>query len=316
MPSVLLFANPISGRGRGQKIAEHLAMVLKNAGFEVTTYLEPAMHIPPNTINRTAAAAVVIGGDGTLRTVARRLFEKPAMRPAMARNDPAVASPATAGPPLLVVPMGTANLMGQHLGVRWSGDNIEQFDAQIVQAIRQRTVVEFDMARANGEIFLLVAGVGLDSRIVEELHRHRTGPISLLSYILPLCVAMGTYSFPKLCVTVDGRRVFDTAPAMAFVGNIAEYGTGFPILPMARPDDALLDVCVLPCATHEDIAQHFLDAVAGQHLGGEGVVYLRGRHIQIDSPQPVAVQVDGEAAGTTPLDIELLPVRVPFILPR
>ena len=58
-----------------------------------------------------------------------------------------------------------------------------------------------------------------------------------------------------------------------------------------------------------------LMAVAtGDHVHEEGVIYQKGRSIQIDSPQPVPVQIDGEASGHTPLSIELLPFRLPFIV--
>jgi len=99
------------------------------------------------------------------------------------------------------------------------------------------------------------------------------------------------------------------------VGNVAEYGTGFAVLPHARPDDGLLDVCVMPCSSHGELIKLFLAAAAGEHLQQEGVVYAKGKHVLIDSPEKVPVQVDGEAAGTTPLEIDLLPLRVPFIVP-
>ena len=54
---------------------------------------------------------------------------------------------------------------------------------------------------------------------------------------------------------------------------------------------------------------------AGEHLGMEGVAYLKAKHVRIESPAPVPVQLDGDEAGHTPLEIDLLPVRVPFIVP-
>ena len=114
---------------------------------------------------------------------------------------------------------------------------------------------------------------------------------------------------------IDGRTVASKLPGVAFVGNVKEYGTGFPILPYATPDDGLLDVCVLPCATPLDAVRQFMLAVNAEHVSGEGAIYTRGTKIRIESDEPVPVQVDGEAAGHTPLEIELLPVRVPFVLP-
>ena len=51
-------------------------------------------------------------------------------------------------------------------------------------------------------------------------------------------------------------------------------------------------------------------------MQGEDVIYVKGKRIVVDSEQPVPVQVDGEAAGHTPLEIDLLAARLGFIVPR
>jgi len=186
--------------------------------------------------------------------------------------------------------------MGRHLGINWSDETLED---QVSARRRARRVVELDAGRANGRLFLLMVGVGFDAAVVHELDRLRSGPITIANYVLPAALAAVGYDYPSLRVTVDGREVFSSRPAVAFVGNVAEYGTGFPILPKARPDDGLLDVCVIPCSSPFDLARFFLLSTTGEHPQEEGVVYLRGRHVTIDSPgKRVPVQVDGDAAGT------------------
>ncbi len=241
----------------------------------------------------------MIGGDGTVRAVARALYHHE-------KRDNA------SGPPLLIVPMGTANLLGRHLGLSWDDHHLP---ARVADAIGNHHVVHLDTACANDELFLLMAGIGIDAGIVHELARIRDGPIQLASYVLPAALALRAYHYPALTVTVDDKTIARDLPSIAFVGNVKEYGTGFPLLPHARPDDGLLDVCVLPCRTPQDAARHFLYAAAGEHLQSEGVVYTTGKSIRITSSEPVPVQIDGEAAGHTPLDIRLMPIRVPFIVP-
>jgi diacylglycerol kinase family enzyme len=115
-------------------------------------------------------------------------------------------------------------------------------------------------------------------------------------------------------VEVDGRKVFERGPAVAFVGNVKEYGTGFEILPRAKSDDELLDVCVLPAKRPGELIKHLMAAAAGEHIHGEGVVYVKGKRVKITSPQPVAVQADGDPAGWTPVEMELLTTRVAFLM--
>ena len=297
MPMILIFANPISGRGRGRKIAARLEQYLTHRGYAVSVFLQH-----PNQISRTdlpadVTAAIVIGGDGTLRAVAGIFLNPPSVSPT---------------PPFLIVPFGTANLMGKHLGISWSDAALE---SEVVSALKTGRVIHLDVARANGELMLLIAGIGLDAQVVHELTQRRRGSITHMSYALPLLRTLAAYAYPPLSVIVDDRIVFDSQPAIVFIGNVPEYGTGFSMLPNALPTDGLLDVCVLPCRSRSELIGHAMRAVVGEHLSGEGVIYARGRRILIDSQTPVPVQVDGESAGHTPLAIDLLTEQLGFIVP-
>jgi diacylglycerol kinase (ATP) len=238
-------------------------------------------------------AAITIGGDGTLRGVAEFLLT--ALGPDRM-------------PPLAVVPLGTANLMRQHLNLDWDVADIDRL-------IDQHKIVHLDAARANGQLFLLIAGIGIDGAIVHALDRIRTGPINKLSYLLPAALALKDYAFPAMSVELDGKEIFANAPALAFVGNVSEYGTGFPILPDALSNDGLLDLCVLPCKNPQKLVELVLRAVAGEHTKLPGVVYARGKKIRVNTKTQVPVQLDGDPGGHTPLEIELLHDRLPFIVP-
>jgi diacylglycerol kinase family enzyme len=231
LDDVILFANAIAGRGRGNAIASRLADALARSGYAVRAFLESPDKVPLDQIRgkRSPRVVVVVGGDGTLRTVAERLLQ---------------AFDAQALPPLLVVPLGTANLMAKHLGIN---RHHPAATAEIVTAIANPKVVYVDASRANGQLFLLMAGAGMDGHIIHELDRLRVGPIDLTHYALPVALAMQKYTYPAVTVAVDGKQIFGPEPGMVFIANAAEYGIGFPILPQARTDDALLDICAVPC---------------------------------------------------------------------
>jgi diacylglycerol kinase (ATP) len=292
--NLLIFANPIAGRGIGVKIAHQLEDHFRSQGRGVRTLLKKPSDLADSDLGDRPGAVIVIGGDGTLRGVAQRLLQADRLAP------------------LLPVPLGTANLMGQHLGIQWDPANIVQ---QVSGAVSRSRIRFLDAGHANGQLFLLMAGVGFDGQVVEHLHRVRRGPIHVWDYVMPLAASFCNYPAAPLRVVLDGTEIFSEGQALAFVGNLAEYGTGFPIVPFARADDGLLDVCVLPCQSRVDLVELFLLAAAGEHVAAEGAVYRRGRHVRIESPVSVPVQVDGDPAGYTPVQIDLLPIRLPFIVP-
>ncbi len=290
---VWIFANPIAGKGQGQIIARQLEERLWDDGLNPCVFFQKATEISPEDLAVAPRAAIIIGGDGTLRTVADRL---------LAHGVP---------PPLLPIGLGTANLMVRHLGLHWED---QSFAEDVSKAINKMHVRQLDAGRANGKLFLLMVGVGFDAHVVHELDRLRSGPIGWLNYLQPAALALQGYAFSPLRVELDGREVWPSAPGLAFVGNIKEYGTGFPVLPLARPDDELLDLCVLPCRSPGELIQLFLQVIAGEHLNISGAVYLKGKNVRIESTQPVPVQIDGDPGGQTPVDINLLPFRLPFIV--
>jgi diacylglycerol kinase (ATP) len=288
---IAIFANPVAGRGRGTVVARRLAAELSAGGFEPIVHLDR----PTGPVSPTISAVITVGGDGTLRDVVDRLFGR---------------SPD--GPPVLPVSMGTANLMGRHLGYRWSAATLGPL---VVRTIRRRRIVRLDAGRANGKLFLLMAGVGLDAAVVHELARKRRGPIALASYLVPLALSFAGYRFPPITVEVDGVRVLDNEPAIAVFGNVREYGIGLPILPDADATDGLLDVCVMPCRDWTGLVELLLALTNQMQSAREGVITLRGNSIDVRSTDRVPVQLDGDEAGFAPLAIETLPGRVPFLLP-
>jgi diacylglycerol kinase family enzyme len=303
---VIIFANPIAGRGKGRVLAKALATQFKAEGWEACEVYDRPGSVSDDTLGGMTAV-VSIGGDGTLRSVVERVTDG-------GKNE---------GPGVVVVPMGTANLMGRHLGVALSEKGLED---RAVAAIRGRKIVRLDVGRIRSQkreassgteeqLFLLMVGVGIDGEIVHALDRVRTGPIGYLSYVRPAVETFAGYQFHEVEVEVDGRKVFRMGPGLVFVGNVAEYGTGFPILPMAKSDDGLLDVCVLPTQSATDLIEHAVATMAGEHHLREGAVYVKGKHVRITSRAPVAVQADGDPAGWTPVEISLLETRVGFLVP-
>jgi YegS/Rv2252/BmrU family lipid kinase len=295
---VLLFANPIAGMGRGKRIAAALRRTLADRGFDVRPFLEPPESVPENALRDAGdiAACISIGGDGTLRGVVQRMHDVFGL---------------DRMPPMVVVPLGTANLMSKHLASKWDEAAIDQ---QVAEAIEQQKILTLDAATANGKLFLLMAGVGFDAHIIHELDRSRTGPIDITSYALPAALALQSYSYSPLEVEIEGQRAFGPAPALVFVGNVREYGTGFPVLPLARSDDGVLDVCVMPCASRVDVLRLLILVATGDHIRAEGVIYTTATHVKVTSSDSVPIQIDGESAGHTPLEIRMLLQRIPFIV--
>ena len=291
---VMIFANPIAGRGRSQLIAHDLERQLRSEGYVVDTFWQRAADVPDDRVTPPAKAAITIGGDGTLRAAIDRLLA------------------ANVLPPLLPIPLGTANMMGKYLGIRFGKWDLAP---RVSYALRHSKPRLLDAGRANGQTFIQVVGVGFDAHVVYHLDRLRRGPISFWSYMLPAALSLLEYQPQPLAIKVDGEEIFAEQCGFAFVGNLRQYGTGFPILVDARPDDGLLDICAVQCESREKLIHLFLTAAAGEHPYVEGSVYRKGKHVEVTSSTQVRVEIDGDPGGFTPVNIDLLPMKLPFIVP-
>jgi diacylglycerol kinase family enzyme len=292
---VTILANPRAGRGKASRIARALERELSSRGV-ILQMIAPddpaeAPHQPPS-------AWIAIGGDGTVRSAVSR----------------AVAAASGAPAPVLVVPVGTANLLASHLRLPWDASADLSNVQNIADALERGRTRDFDVPEARGEVFLLMVGVGLDAAIVRRLHAARKGPITRASYLIPAARTFPEFEFPTLSVTIDGRRLVVQQPGLLFVGNVPEYGTGFPILTRARPDDGLLDVYFMPCNSIPELTRFGMLMLAGEHVNEPGALYVRGSQIAVTSDTPCPVQVDGEPLGSTPLRIELPRRRISFIV--
>ncbi len=291
---ILIFANPIAGRGKGKAIARRIADALERAGFVVETFFNRPVERTLNSLGEKTKLVIAIGGDGTIRGVVNLFY-----------------CDGPEGPPILPVPMGTANLLGRHLNLAWPRVNLE---AAVLAAIRANQTVRLDAGRANGRLFLLMAGVGIDAQIVHLLDHMRRGPIDFASYLLPAAMTFASYNFPPVTVCVDDKTILRKTSAIVMIGNVKEYGTGFPILPDAVPDDGLLDICAMPCRDRRELIEILVLIAAGEHTKRDDVIFTRGKTATVKSENPVPVQIDGDSAGFTPLAIEVLPKHVRFLI--
>ena len=287
---IQVIVNPISGRPGGRTVLEGLCGRMQSAGHDVHVYHTQAPGDARNAAERSVSEGadliVISGGDGTISQVVDGIEQ--------------------ADIPILVVPSGTANILGKYLGTRLD----EEWLWQVFEAGRD---VEFDVLQQNGTRFLMVAGAGFDAEAVRRLTQRRRGHISYLSYVSPIWETFWHYRHPNLTVEADGDLVYE-GPGLALVGNLPRYATSLHVFDRALPNDGLLDLCVFRCQRKSSLLYHALNVLLKRHEGTSGVTYQQARHIHIRSDGRVPVQLDGDVAGWLPAEFKLAPEKVRFLV--
>jgi YegS/Rv2252/BmrU family lipid kinase len=286
--------NPKSGASSRKLVGRKFQEYLTKKGFEVkvnlTSSLENACELATEAaVDYECAMAVAVGGDGTVREIARGLEGS--------------------DKPLLIIPCGTENLLASELGLDEKLNTIiETFEAGHVRPL--------DLGSANDKCFTSIVGFGFDGEVVRRVSQQRTGHIDYSDYFWPIWRTFWDYKFGEMKVEVDGEGIFE-GRALVFVGNISRYAVGLGILQRADYGDGLLDVCIYKCASKIRLAKHSIMTVLKQHMKNKDVIYRQGKKICVSSHfGDIKTEIDGDPGPLLPVEIEVIPHAVNCLVPK
>jgi len=241
-----------------------------------------------------ADALVVAGGDGAVRLVARD-----AMRTRT---------------PIYHLPCGTANLLARRHGMTCDAPTV-------ARALEQGQRLETDVGMAGDEPFLLMAGVGIDARIVHALHERRRGRISKLSYVMPSVRESMRWHGERIDVTVDGAAWPRDAHGTLLIANSPTYAQGIDPLNAADETDGMLDAAWMQARHAGDVLAWAYACWRRTQATRAGWHVRRGTAISVswrtrdDAPK---MQLDGDAVPLQDerIDFSILPRALTLALPR
>jgi diacylglycerol kinase (ATP) len=286
---VLVIANPAAGLKRGRPAGEAAARAARRAGAYAHLYLTSGPGDAQAAASRDAGAfdlVLAAGGDGTVHEVANGL--------------------AGTGVPLGVAPSGTMNLLARVL--RLPLDPAEAA-ARLVSRSGRLTVRP---GRANGRLFLLMAGFGFDAWVLRELLRAMRGKIGFLDYARGALRGLRSFPFAPLDLTVDGVA---TNAHSAIVGRAPLYGGFLRPTPHVILSDGPLEICALSAGPWR-LAALLPRLWSGAHGGGIGVTLAPATRIAARAAEEIPFQLDGELSGVLPLDLDLADRTVVLAVPK
>ncbi len=241
---------------------------------------------------------VAAGGDGTLSAVAETLAH---------REEPADTLPS-----LALVPMGTANDFATSAGIPNDPDDafalIAQAPARPIDLLR----VDADGKRwwcAN------LASGGFGTQVTVETDAGLKKMLGGLAYVITGIAKLGRIEPISARLTGPDFEWEDGFIALG-IGNGRQAGGGQHLCPQALIDDGLLDVTVVPELDGE------VAATLGQMLtGGKDAALERVATraqlpwLQIDAPQALTLNLDGEPVQAQRFRIDCVAGRVRMHLP-
>ncbi len=241
---------------------------------------------------------MAVGGDGTVNEVAQGLAGLP-------------------GVELAVIPRGTG----------WDFVRTYGIPRRLEEAVtvardgRTRTI---DLGRAGyrawdgsetESYFANIASAGMSGAIAKRTNETSKALGGKVSYLWATLAVFARWRNDEVRVTVDGERRTGRMHDVV-VANGRFFGGGMMICPEAEPDDGVFDVLLIGDLTKRDLLLTLPKTYRGRHLPHPKAELLRGATVEVDTPQPLPVELDGEQPGTTPARFEIVPQALRLRVPQ
>ncbi len=287
---VHIIANPAAGGGKGATLAERLQRELQRRAVPVQLdFTKRAGDGTPLAQQSDADCFVSVGGDGTTNEILNGMD--------------------LAGSALTILRAGTANVVSHELKLRSDC-------TALAELIATRSSRRIDVGVVNGRRFLLGIGAGLDAAVVRRVAEQTSSLRGLRRWIAPAIKGVLNFNHAPIRIKMNGETVTEDA-TYAIVGN-CRYSAGvFPTTPRATVSDGKLDLCALHKLSILKLAVISVAVWSPGFTKRSDVVYRQGDQIVLEpaSDLPVALQVDGDAAGFLPARCTVLPQALEVIAP-
>lgn len=292
MEKAILVYNPISGGSIANRIDQIIGRFQKEGillqPFRVTedenNELEYVLE------HNDYKYVIASGGDGTLNYVSNLVLKL------------------GLGVPLGVIPAGTCNDFASMLNI--SPDLDENIDT-----ILAGKTVKVDVGLINGKDYFLsscAGGVFVDvSYSTNNDLKRNFGPFA---YYLK---ALGEVTNLKsVMLRVETEDTVVEQEAYMFVIINGKHVGGFDnILKNADYSDGLMDIIIVKCCKHINLASIFFKVLSNESINSKHVITLKAKSCEIKADKELVLSVDGEKGPTLPVKVEFIRQALDVFVP-
>ncbi len=297
----VLIYNPRSGTRAVQSHLDPALQVFREFGWQVevqgTQCAGDVQRLTAEARHGGYDIVLTAGGDGSLNEAVNALANSEVL--------------------LATLPTGTANVWARQIGLPTPAPLYTSQLADAARSICTGLARSIDLGRTNERYFLLWSGAGLDAYVTSKIEPRppwvkRWG---VAGYGLRALWHALQYRGTPTTIKIDAQKSVRCRTLMVLISNIQLYAGIVRPSPEARVDDGLLDICLFKGASFAYTARHFISIALGRTAQNPQLISLRGRHIRVTARQPIAVHVDAEPIGLTPIEVHIVPRALRVIVP-
>ncbi|PMK01155.1 lipid kinase YegS [Vibrio sp. 10N.261.55.A7] len=234
---------------------------------------------------------VVAGGDGTVNEAVNALNYWPMQE----------------RPELAIIPMGTANDFATATLIP------NELSSALELAIKGKAYW-VDSVRANDRYFMNIAAAGFGAEITAETPVELKNFLGGGAYTLTGVVkALGFKPYSGTLTIEKGSFSGDILVGAFCNGRLA--GGGQELAPNAFINDGLMDLTLVKAFLPSDLPK-VIEEIKQPAQDGEFVVHTQASWLEVDFPQPLPINLDGEPYRSNKIRFDVMPNSVNLVLPH
>ncbi|HEY3992192.1 MAG TPA: diacylglycerol kinase family protein [Ktedonobacteraceae bacterium] len=255
-----------------------------------TTLEDPGEGIARQLADKQTDLVIAVGGDGTMHSVARGLLGSSSV--------------------LAIIPAGTMNNLAYSLGIP---QNLQAACAILV-AGEARAI---DVGSINKQIFLEVAGVGLEAALYPAAEEVKSR--GFFSVLKGACSGLWTllnFHPPEMSITFDHEKARTYRALQLTACNAPYYGVHMNTAPGIFMNDGWLDIVLYTNFSKSEFLRHALSISRGQRPFAPKLIYRRVKSLTVRTNPAIDIHADGTVIGKTPAEITIMPGVLKVQVPR
>ena len=216
--NTLFIINPIlekkSGENLSGLITKHLYFARFNPTILYSEHLGHARVLASQNVGRYHLI-VAGGGDGTINQVAHNLVHSETL--------------------LGILPLGSGKGLARSLKIPLNIRNA-------INVINRLDIARIDTGMVDMHRFINIAGIGFAAEVAHAYAASQKR--GFMSYAMNMARKLPGYSPISARITIENRSITGSFFIISFA-NSSQWGYGAHISPHSKPDDGLLDICII-----------------------------------------------------------------------
>jgi len=307
LQKVAAIVNPCAAGGETARRWPELGNLLERSLGPVTTRFTPSpgagMAIARELLRDGHDLIIAVGGDGTINEVANGFFE----------HDRILRPEARLG----VLPLGTGGDFRRTLGIPRNLTEAVNILSEGLPLLIDVGKVSFQAndGTPGSRYFVNMVSFGMGGQVAARAKNSLRRFGGKAAFLWATLVTFLSYRGRQ----VKLRVASNPAELSFFVANVAVgngqfHGGGMQPCPTAALDDGLFEVTVIDYAGAARLIGSLPVLYSGGIYNHPKVHHLRTGTLSAESTAVTQIEVDGEALGTLPLEISILPRQLPVLI--